>query len=115
VALAALSNGVLIPRKLAELGIAAKAACKIVGIPASRLNLCVSGIQDLSPADAQKLHGLCARLAEIQNSVPFPLNFGNADRWAAILEHMTRENVDVSALASAVDKVFNNFSQQLNQ
>jgi hypothetical protein len=90
-----------------DLGISGKVACAIVGIPASRLNLCTTGVQDLSPKDAEKLHELCARLAAIQAAIPFPLNFGNADCWSAILEHMERENVDVARLADAVDKVFN--------
>jgi hypothetical protein len=103
--LTALSNGVLIPRKLAELGIAAKAACKIIGIPPSRLNLCVSGIQDLSPQDAAKLHGLCHRLAAIQNAFQVPLDFSNADKWSALLEHL--QDVDIDALASAIERIFN--------
>ncbi len=105
--LTALSNGIRLPAKMRELGISGKVACAIVGIPASRLNLCTTGVQDLSPGDAAKLHDLCHRLAAIQAAIPFPLNFGNADRWSAILEHMTQENVDVQALADAVDKVFN--------
>jgi hypothetical protein len=110
-ALAALSNGTLIPRKLAALGITARAACTIIGIPPSRLTLCVTGVQDLSPVDAEKLHGLCARLAEIQAAIQLPLSFANADKWSAILEHFERESVDIAAMATALDKVFNNLSQ----
>jgi hypothetical protein len=114
-ALTSLSNGIILPRKMRDLGISGKTACAIVGISPSRFNLCTAGQKDLSPEDAAKLHALLAKLAKIQASVPFPLNFGNAARWQAILEHLERANVDVNALADAVEKVFNNSSQQLNQ
>jgi hypothetical protein len=60
--LSALSNGVTLPTKFFELGISGKIACAIIGVPASRLSLCVSGVQDLSARDAERLHGLCKML-----------------------------------------------------
>lgn len=106
-ALTALSNGVLLPKKMQALGISGKIACAIVNVSPSRLNLCTSGQKDLPVDDAQKLHALLAKLNEIQNAIPFPLNFGNAARWSALLEHLEGENVDIAALATAVDKIFN--------
>jgi hypothetical protein len=105
--LTALSNGVLLPKKMQALGISGKICCAIVNVSPSRLNLCTSGQKDLPVEDALKLHGLLAKLAEIQNAIPFPLNFGNAARWSAILEHMTRENVDVAAMAECLERIFN--------
>jgi hypothetical protein len=106
-ALASLSNGIILPGKMRDLGISGKTACAIVGISPSRFNLCTAGQKDLSPEDAAKLHRLLARLNEIQAAIPFPLAFTNAARWQAILQHCERENVDIAALATAVDKIFN--------
>jgi len=46
-ALTALSNGVILPERLARAGVSGKVACAVVGIPSSRLSLCVNVIQTL--------------------------------------------------------------------
>ena len=104
--LPSLHNGITIPMKLSDLGCAAKVACAIVGIPSSRLSLCVGGIQDLSAADAAALHALCEKLSEIQQAIPFPLAFKNADKWREILNRMERENISVESIAAAMDLIF---------
>jgi hypothetical protein len=105
-ALASLSNGIVIPQKLWELNISAKVACKIVGIPSSRLNLCVSGIQDLSPDDAAAIHALLKKLSEIQHAIQFPLLFRDAERWREILDRMEKERIDIEDISVAMDHIF---------
>ena len=108
-ALSALSNGVTLSAKMWELGISGKVACAIVGIPSSRLSLCTSGIQDLSPEDAAKLHALLKKLAAIQQAIRFPLSFsGNqtAERWRNILEQMEKDNINVDDISMAMEQIF---------
>jgi hypothetical protein len=104
--LTALSNGATLPVKLFDLGLSGKTACAILGIPSSRLSLCVSDIQDLSAKDAAALHGLIDRLSKIQKAIPFPLSFREVGRWREILDRMDRENIQVEDIASAMDKLF---------
>jgi hypothetical protein len=105
-ALASLSNGVTLPQKMWELGIAGKVACAIVGIPSSRLSLCVSGVQDLSGKDADTLHTLLKQLAEIQRAIPFPLSFRDAARWREILDRMEKAKIDIEDVGAAMDHIF---------
>jgi hypothetical protein len=105
--LTALSNGVLLPRKMQALGISAKTACAIAGVSPTRLSVCTAGQKDLPAADAAKLHALLAKLNEIQSAIPFPLSFANAARWVAILEYLERENIGIAAMAECLEKIFN--------
>jgi hypothetical protein len=104
--LTALSNGAILPVKLFDLGLSGKTACAILGVPASRLSLCVGGTQDLSPVDAANLYKLIKRLGDIQAAVKFPLSFRSADRWREILDRIDRKNIQVDDIASAMDKIF---------
>jgi hypothetical protein len=108
-ALAALSNGATLPSKMFDLGIAGKVACAIIGIPSSRLSLCVSGVQDLTAADAAALHGLIKKLNEIQHAIPFPLSFKDAEKWRNILKRMKEENISVEDIGDAMEQVFKQF------
>jgi|ERR1700682_2033824 len=105
-ALASLSNGVTLPHKMWELGIAGKVACAIVGIPSSRLSLCVSGVQDLSVKDADSLHTLLKKLAEVQRAIPFPLSFKDAERWRGILDRMEKDNINIEDIGAAMEHIF---------
>jgi hypothetical protein len=109
-ALTALSNGVTLPTKFFELGIAGKIACAIVGIPSSRLSLCVSGVQDLSPRDAERLHSLHKMLTKLQMAVPFPLSFRDADRWRDIVKRIEQDNINIDDIGVAMDKIFGGLS-----
>ena len=107
-ALTSLGNGVRIPAQMALVGIAGKVACAIVGIPSSRLSLCVSGVQDLQKEDAEALFALLRKLAAIQQAIPFPLSFAKADVWRKILERMDRHNIDVNDIRVALGQIFRN-------
>jgi hypothetical protein len=108
--LSALSNGVTLPTKFFELGISGKIACAIIGVPASRLSLCVSGVQDLSARDAERLHSLCKTLMKIQMAVPFPLSFRDADRWRDILKRIEQDEINIDDIGAALDKIFGGLS-----
>jgi hypothetical protein len=105
-ALPALSNGVTLPAKLWELGIAGKVACAILRIPSSRLSLCISGVQDLSAKDAVALHALLKTLSEIQRAIPFPLSFKDAEKWRDILDRMENENISIENIGAAMERIF---------
>jgi hypothetical protein len=72
-ALTSLSDGVRIPQAAANLGIAGKILCSVVGIPASRLSLASSGVQDLRREDAEALYAALRKMAAIAQAVqPLP-------------------------------------------